>query len=57
MHQPIKVLDRSSQHAAGEDCSVGRYTIKLAPPFDFFGIKTEIKQIYELLRSNGYLRF
>jgi hypothetical protein len=25
MHQSTKVLDRSSQHAAGEDCSIGRY--------------------------------
>lgn len=52
MHQSIKVLDRSSQHAAGEDCSIGRYKhLKLAPTCDIFldiTVTTQIRHIYEV---------
>jgi hypothetical protein len=54
MHQSIKVLDRSSQHAAGEDCSIGRYKhLKLAPPCDIFldiTVTTQIRHIYEVVQ-------
>ena len=69
VHQSIKVLDRSSQYAAGEDCSIGRYWhLKLAPALQLqlksgisMGLtkcnacKIELITIYSSWHCLGYL--